>query len=208
MSEPVKIIFTRTGLIDGRCGLSRLLKRAGADKDQISYCNFSFSKDGMMDRNCEGYLAIKDVLGSIDIQLKGKYIKPQGAQPKQFKPVHKKFPDEYIEVVLNYIPDSFGDQDLWDACTSVFDGELNIVPDDQISPLESLDEEIIKCIESREKLPSQNAAKRLKEVWDELVLLPAPTDFKQFARELFNLIKDDQNHIIIRKNAAIEKQTK
>ena len=207
MSKPITIIFTKAGLIDGRCGLARAIKGSGANKDKISFCNFSFSKDGHMDKNCEGYIAIKEILGDVDIFLKGEYVKPQGKEGPGFKFVHKKFPDEYIEVVLNYIPETFVvDQSFWDALIDVVDGELNVVPEGKISPLESLDEEIIKCIEEGKNLPSENAAKRLKEVWDELVLLPVDDKVKEYARELFNSIKDDKNHVIVRKNAVLNKK--
>ena len=203
MSEPFKIIFTKQGYIDGRCELARALKQASADKNAISQKEFKFSNEGLMDKTCAGYLAIKEKLGDVEIQLKGPYIKLQSdAHP--FKIVHKKFPDEYIEAVLNTMPDSF-DQDFWDSCTNVFDKELNIIPDDQVSSLESYDESILNCLEKHENLTSADASKRLTEVWNALLELPVPLEFKEYARDLFNTLKDHEGHIVVRKNAKIPK---
>jgi hypothetical protein len=125
-------------------------------------------------------------------------VKRVPLKPKQMK---QKLPKEYYEMINSIAVNRISEEDVWNDISDVYTGSQNQT--NIADPFESWDSNILTCINNKENLPSNEASIRLKNIWQVITSLDFPDSYKMVARELFNGIRDENNRVIVRKNAKL-----
>ena len=258
-SEQVKtrtIEFKADSEIDKRCQIAKDLKYTTVDFSQLRKDKFAFDSNGFALKDCEGYEIISEILGdhfeifakdqelwgASQIQVPKPKPKPAmkatsvkvAAKPAKVAPCYeaqknatkqwpscsqnkakivikpsmnaskrtiRRIPKEYYEFINSIIPDDAVDDQFWDDADAVFNSKENTAT--VRDPNESCDPNVLSCLANRQNLSSTEASLRLGNIWQAIVELNFPLDYKKYAREAISQIKDQYNHCIVRKNAKL-----